>query len=138
MRRIFSAAGSDAQPGGIGFSFDAIGLLRGFEPSDIAGQHAAVFNADYRFPLRWIERGFGTWPFFLRSLHGAVFVDRGAAWDGSIGSNDWRTTAGGELSADVVLGFWLPVTVASGVAWRHDPTNAVNGAAAFFRIGRAF
>ncbi len=41
VRRIFSAAGSDAQPGGIGFSFDAIGLLRGLEPSDIAGQHAS-------------------------------------------------------------------------------------------------
>ena len=138
VRRIFSAAGSDAQPGGIGFSFDAIGLLRGLDEADVAGRRAAVLNADYRFPLRWIERGFGTWPFFLRSLHGAVFVDRAAAWDGSLGSDNWRTTMGGELSADVIVGYWLPLTVASGVAWRHDPTHAEKGAAAFFRIGRAF
>ncbi|MEO5897724.1 MAG: hypothetical protein ABIS06_18695 [Vicinamibacterales bacterium] len=138
VRRVFSAAGSDAQPVGVGFSFDAIGLMRGFDPSDVAGRRAAVFNADYRFPLRWIERGLGTWPVFLRSLHGAVFIDHAAAWETSLRSHDWRTSIGGELSADVVLGYWVPLTLASGIAWRHDPAHAVKGATAFFRIGRAF
>lgn len=138
VRRTFSAAGSDHQPGGIRFSFDAVGLLRGFGATDVAGRHAAVINADYRFPLLWVERGVGTWPAFLRSLHGAVFVDRGAAWDSVLRSTDWRTSFGGELSADIVLGYWVPVTLSSGLAWRDDASGAVRGATAFFRIGRAF
>ncbi|MBA3297973.1 MAG: PD40 domain-containing protein, partial [Acidobacteria bacterium] len=138
VRRAFSAAGSDAQPGGIGFSFDTIGLLRGFDSADVVGRRAAVINADYRFPLRWVERGVGTWPFFLRSLHGAVFADRGAAWDSTLRAEDWRTSAGAELSADVVLGYWVPVTFTSGVAWRKDPSGAVRGVTPFFRVGRAF
>jgi hypothetical protein len=137
VRRVFSAAGSDAQSGGIHFSFDAIGLMRGFDASKVAGSRAAVLNADYRVPLRWVERGAGTWPVFLRAIHGAVFVDRGAAWDSSRDQH-WRTSFGAELSADVVLGYWLPVTVASGVAWREDPSRAVRGATAFMRVGRAF
>lgn len=138
VRRAFSAAGSDAQPGGVRFSFDAIGLLRGFDASDVSGRRAAVINADYRFPLRWIERGVGTWPLFLRSLHGALFADRGAAWDGTLRARDWRTSFGAELSADVVLGYWVPVSFTSGVAWRDDPSGATRGATAFVRLGRAF
>jgi len=95
-------------------------------------------NADYRVPLAWVGRGVGTWPLFLRSVHGAVFADGGAAWSRRLTTRRTRASIGVELSADVVVGHALPLTFASGVAWRHDPTGAARGAAVFARAGRAF
>ena len=43
--------------------------------------------AEWRFPLLDVQRGYDTFPFFLRSLHGAVFTEAGQAWDGAF---DWR------------------------------------------------
>jgi hypothetical protein len=138
VRRVFSGAGSAAQPGGFDISIDAIGLLRGFDTDDVSGRSAAALNLDYRFPLAWPQRGLGTWPVFLRAIHGAVFADAGHAWDGGFRRADLRRALGGELSFDVVLGGTFPVTLATGAAWRHDPSGARDGAAVFARIGRAF
>jgi hypothetical protein len=49
-----------------------------------------------------------------------------------------RRSAGAELSFDLVLAGVAPTTIAAGVAFRHDPAGAREGAAAFVRIGRAF
>jgi WD40 repeat protein len=137
-RREFSAAGSSSQPGGYHFGFDAIGLLRGFDEDAVRGQHAAVLNVDYRVPLVWIERGVGTIPVFVRSLHAAGFFDGGHAWGSHFDLDDARFSTGAELSMDVVLAYGLPLTLSSGIAWRHDGTGRESGAAAFARIGRAF
>jgi len=138
VRRLFSGAGSASQPGGFDIGIDAIGLLRGFDTDDVSGRSAAVANLDYRFPLAWPQRGLGTWPVFLRAMHGAVFADAGHAWDGGFRREDLRRSLGGELSFDVVLGGTFPVTLAAGAAWRHDPNGARDGAAVFVRLGRAF
>lgn len=137
LRRVFSAAGSGPQPGGFDVGVDAIGLLRGFGESDLIGDHAAVVNVDYRFPLAWVQRGMGTLPFFLRSVHGAVFADAGHAWDDRFRAADVRRSVGAELAFDTVLGSSLGVTIAAGAAWRYDGRGS-RGVAAFGRIGRAF
>lgn len=138
VRREFSAGGSGPQGGGFDVGFDAIGLLRGFDAADLFGRSALSLNADYRVPLGWPQRGFGTLPVFLQSVHGALFVDAAHAWDTAFRRQDLRRSAGAELSFDIVLGGALPATVTTGVAFRHDPTRVTAGAAAFFRIGRAF
>ncbi|MBW8713679.1 MAG: BamA/TamA family outer membrane protein, partial [Acidobacteria bacterium] len=137
-RRLFSASGSDAASSSFDFGRGAIGLLRGFESDTVAGNHAAVTNVDYRFPLQRIERGSGTIPLFLRTIHAAVFADAGNGWNGSFRWQDVRVSAGGELSIDTVVGFGLPLSFTAGVAWRHDPVGTQDGLAAFGRIGRAF
>jgi hypothetical protein len=136
--REFSAAGSGPQGGGVGLGLNAVGLLRGFDPDDLSGRRVAVANLDYRFPLGWPQRGYGTWPIFLRSLHGAVFVDAARAWDGRFESADVRRSLGGEVSFDLVFFGSFPATVATGAAWRHDPGGRREGAALFMRVGRAF
>ena len=136
--RVFGAGGSGPPPAGSSFGRDAIGLIRGFESDDAFGRRVAIANLDYRFPLAWIERGIGTAPVLLRALHGAVFADAGAAWNTWLTRQHRRASAGVELAADVVVGYAVPLTVASGVAWRHDPTGAARGAAWFVRVGRAF
>jgi dipeptidyl aminopeptidase/acylaminoacyl peptidase len=138
VRRRFAAAGSGAQSGGIAFDFDAIALVRGFDTDAVSGRNAAVINVDYRLPLVWLERGVGTWPLFARSVHAAAFSDVGAAWNSRLSRTNRRASFGAELSADIVVGYQLPFTVAAGAAWRHDPTGESRGATLFARLGRAF
>ena len=120
------------------FARDTIGLLRGFNAEDIVGSRASDLNVDLRIPLRQIQRGIGTWPIFLRSVHAAAFVDAGNAWETQFRAADVRTAAGGEISFDTTLIHYTPVTFGSGVAWTHDPVTHTGGAAVFGRIGYAF
>jgi hypothetical protein len=136
--RQFGAGGSGPPFAGTSFSRDAIGLIRGFDTGDASGAYAVAFNADYRVPLAWIERGAGTWPLLLRSVHGALFADAGAAWTTRYTRESRRASAGFELSADVVVGYSVPLTLTAGLAWRHDPTGRASGTAVFARVGRAF
>jgi hypothetical protein len=137
-RRRFSAAGAGPSVTGFDFGRDAVGLLRGIAPGDVVGSRAAVANLDLRLPLAYPERGFGSWPFFLRSIHSALFLDAAQAWDHSIALADFRTSLGGELSVDAVLGHYFPVTFTAGAAWTHDPVAARSAVGVFGRIGRAF
>jgi dipeptidyl aminopeptidase/acylaminoacyl peptidase len=138
LRRVFTAGGSGPQPGGFPFDSGAIALIRGFEESDLFGNHAAVVNLDYRFPISWVQRGLGTLPFFLRSMHGAVFADAGHAWDDRFRAADTRRSFGGELSFDTVIGYSFGLTVTGGVAWRRAGSGDRGAVVAFGRIGRAF
>ncbi len=137
VRRRFSHGGAGAKPGGFFFGSDAIGLLRGYD-DDLRGWHAVVVNLDYRFPLARIQRGAGTLPVFVRSVHGAVFVDGGHAWDMGFSAREARLAFGVELSVDTVLGHSLPLTVGSGASWRRDGLDVQRGGAIFARVGRAF
>ena len=79
VARSSSAASS---PGADAADLDsaAFALLRGFPANTFAGSHVAVANAEYRWPLARPQRGHGTWPLFVHSLHAAVFADAGHAW----------------------------------------------------------
>lgn len=134
-RRVLSASGNGAQAAGLGVGSDAIGLLRGIGRGILAGNHAAVANIDYRFPLRRVERGVGTVPVMLRTVHAAVFADHGAAWDDDAPRRVQRSY-GAELSVDAVFGYGWPLTFTAGAAWRDGP--GASGWAAFTRLGRAF
>jgi hypothetical protein len=98
----------------------------------------AVANLDYRFPLAWIQRGAGTLPLLLRSIHGAVFADVGNAWVDRFRTADVRRSLGAEISFDVVAGYTLPFTLTTGAAWRDDPVVQRRDVVGFARIGRAF
>lgn len=136
LRRVFSAGGPGPAGGGFGVDADAIGLLRGFDDADLVGERAAVVNLDYRVPVAWVQRGVGTWPVFLRAIHGALFFDAGHAWDRAFSSADIRRSFGAELAFDAVFGASFGATIATGVAVRHD--RGERDAAAFVRVGRAF
>jgi hypothetical protein len=137
VRRVFSASGSGPQALGFNFGSDAIGLLRGVDEGDVAGEHAAVVNVDLRVTFWRIERGLGTVPFFARTLHGSLFADFGHAWTESFNRRDVSRSFGGEISVDAVVGFVLPLTFTGGIAWRDVP-GADRGVALFGRVGRAF
>jgi hypothetical protein len=135
-RRLFSAAGAGPSYPVFDFGRDTIGLLRGVDADDVLGTRALVMNLDLRVPLGRPQRGAGTWPLFLHTIHAAAFVDAGHAWNRDFRWTDMRTSVGGELSANLVVLEYLPLTVTGGAAWTRDADR--NRAAAFARIGYAF
>jgi hypothetical protein len=136
--RFFYLGGPGPNAGPVDFGSDAFNLLRGFDQNEFGGTHVAVLNAEYRVPLLRVERGFGTWPVLLRSLHAAGFFDAGKAWTASFSDLPFARSAGAELSADFRFGYELPLTTTVGIAWPHDPRDGERPPAVYFRIGRPF
>jgi hypothetical protein len=139
VSRQFSLGGNQAGSS-LDFGRHAIGMLRGLADDVASGSRAAVVNLDYRFPLALLERGSGTRPIFFNTLHAAVFVDAGTAWESKPAWRNVRTSVGAEFALDLTLGYSYAVTLASGAAWTRDPggAGAQNGLAVFVRLGRAF
>lgn len=137
-RRVFSAAGAGPSHPVFDFGRDTIGLLRGFSPDAVVGTRAVAANVDLRVPIARLQRGLGTWPLFLHSIHAAGFVDAGHAWDAGPRASDIRTAIGVELAADLVVLHYVPLTVVAGTAWTRDPGADRRRVAFFARVGYAY
>jgi hypothetical protein len=137
--RTFLLGGPSPGDSVVDLGSNAFALLRGFSPDTFAGSHAAVANAEYRWPIARPQRGHGTWPLFLHTVHAAVFADAGHAWTGAFDWSAIKSSAGAQLSADLVAGFFAPFTVSTGAAWGHDGSQrAADGVTVYFRVGKAF
>jgi hypothetical protein len=137
--RTFLLGGESPGNGVVDLGSSAFTLLRGFGPNTFAGSHIAVANAEYRWPIARPQRGHGTWPLFLHTLHAAVFADAGHAWTRAFESRAIKSSAGAQLSADVVAGFFAPLTFTVGAAWGHDGSGAVGDrVTTYFRVGKGF
>jgi hypothetical protein len=138
-RRTFLLGGGSPQASVINFGSGAASLLRGFPSHTFAGSHVVLVNAEYRWPIARPQRGLGTWPLFLHSMHGAVFMDAGHAWTRAFSLDAAKTSVGAELSTAVIAGYVIPVTTTVGAAWGHDGGGtASGGATVYIRVGRAF
>jgi hypothetical protein len=106
--------------------------LRGYPLGAFSGPTLVSATAELRFPLFAPEVGYTTWPLLLRRLHGALFLDSGAAFgtrDGTMGRRlgnleALRFGAGGELRLEVVLGYHLRTDVRLGLARGLGPLLA--------------
>jgi hypothetical protein len=139
LRRTFRLGGAGPDASVTDFSRNAISLLRGFPDNSFAGSRVALLNVDYRFPIVRPQRGRGTWPLFLHTVHAAVFGDAGHAWTRTFRADAIKTSIGAELSANIVLGYFFPFTVTAGAARGHDPAGAATERTTIYlRVGRAF
>jgi outer membrane protein assembly factor BamA len=140
MKRSFSLGGSGLSAGPFAMGQRAVGLLRGLPHDERIGTAVLVANLDYRFPLARVERGIGTWPVFLRDIHGAAFADAGSAGSAMDALPAAAFSIGGELATRVTLGYSWNLSLAAGAAWVHDPSRADQPGrfAAFVRTGYAF
>jgi Tol biopolymer transport system component len=137
--RTFLLGGGLTNSSVVDFGSGAISLLRGFPSNTFAGSHVALLNLDYRWPIARPERGVGTWPFLLHTVHAALFADAGQAWNRTFNASALKTSVGAELSTNVIVGYYFPFTTAVGTAWGHDSSGAAPGGfTAYFRIGQAF
>ncbi len=136
--RIFYLGGPGPNASPADFGSDALNLLRGFDQNQFPGSRIAVGNLEYRLPLVRVERGLGTWPAFLRTLHAAAFFDLGKTWTPALSAQAFAWSVGAEAAANVRVAYRLPLTLAAGVAWPHDPAGFMRPAVAYVRLGRAF
>ncbi len=96
--------------------------LRGFPVAAAYGDWYYLGSLEYRAPLWRIDRGWNTLPFFLRTLHGAVYCDAGYAFDelptsGAAAAETAASTlvgVGAELRLSMVLGWGLGLTTRLG------------------------
>jgi len=98
-------------------------VLRGYEPSQFIGNNFSLINAEYRFPIAYVDRGVSTLPVFLRQVSGSLFADWGGAYDHIDRSDPFKVLhlgAGGELWINFVLGYRLEWTLRLGVAHGFD------------------
>jgi hypothetical protein len=139
LARVFHLGGASPDADPLDFGRDAISLLRGFASDTFAGTHVALTNADYRWPIARPQRGIGTWPVLLHTIHAAAFADAGHAWSRRFDWHDLKFSTGAELSLDLVAGYSFPFTATAGVAWGHDGAGVVSDTSTVYvRVGRAF
>jgi outer membrane protein assembly factor BamA len=140
MKRVFDLGGSAAPFAPFALGRHVVGLLRGLPADQRQGTAVLVANADYRFPLARVERGIGTWPVFLRDIHGAVFADVGSAGTEIAALPAAAWSAGAELATRVTLGYTWNLSLALGAAFVRDPARPGerDRIAVFVRTGWAF
>jgi hypothetical protein len=139
LRRAFHLGGAVPNVSVIDFGSNAISLLRGFGSDTFAGTRVALLNAEYRWPLARPQRGVGTWPLFLHTVHAAAFADAGQTWTRRFDAAQIKTSAGVELSSSLVVGYQFPIAVTAGVARGHDGSGTVPDAwTLYLRLGHAF
>jgi outer membrane protein assembly factor BamA len=137
--RTFLLGGPDSNTLNADFGRSAISLLRGFATDTFAGSRVALVNADYRWPITRPQRGVGTWPVFLHTVHAAVFADAGHAWTRTFDAAAIKYSAGAELSSNLVVGYSIPFAATIGAAWGHDGSGLLGDrATVYFRVGTAF
>jgi Tol biopolymer transport system component len=92
--------------------------IRGFAPGFETGRHVIKGTLEYRFPITYIFRGWGTKPFFWDRVHLAAFADAGNVWGYNKGFRvkDFSAGIGAETRMDMVLGYKLKITPAVGIA----------------------
>jgi hypothetical protein len=113
---LFSLGGGT--PGAVESTPDDLALLlRGYPPHTFRGERAILASLEYRFPLLEVGRGGVSAPFFLRRLHGALFVDTGEAWtDEAFRAGDLHAGVGAEIRFDLFFSYGYPLTVRLGIA----------------------
>lgn len=94
--------------------------LRGYPVNKYRGQKVGLMSAEYRFPVKNLEKGFSNTPFFFKRVHGAVFAEAGNAWDAAYSRSDLKRAVGLEARLDMSLAYALPVTVRLGIAKALD------------------
>jgi outer membrane protein assembly factor BamA len=95
----------------------AFTFLRGYPPNVVSGDSFVVASGEYRAPLLWIERGYQTFPLYLRRIWGAGFVDAGNAFQGPFHPSELKTDAGAEAHLLFSAGWYLEAQITLG--WAH-------------------
>ncbi len=89
--------------------------LRGFGNIALIGDAIVGGSVEYRFPIADLQSGTLTLPYYLRTLHGAVFVDGVAVAAAPVGlPQRQHYSAGGELRLSGSVAYFLPLTLRLG------------------------
>jgi len=110
-------------------------VLRGYPDNAFTGRRYAAFNAEYRFPIFSPQRGWRSFPLFLRHFSGSVFFDAAHVWSEEFRAEDVKKAVGGSIGLDSAIGFALPLTAQLTLARGLDDQGDTR---VYFRFGLAF
>lgn len=105
-------------------------VLRGYTPSQFYGRSLWNANIEYRFPIKRLENGTGTDPYFLKRISGAVVTDGLGVEGGSITEdqvyqkrylNESFWSSGVEVKFETTIGYVLPMNFVLGLYQPHSP-----------------
>ncbi|MDQ7015813.1 MAG: hypothetical protein Q9N68_05480 [Gammaproteobacteria bacterium] len=110
--------------------------LRGYVEGllQLQGEQIRLLSAEWRFPLRRIERGIMLPPVGVQQLSGVLFAEAGAAWSGAERAM-YHRTLGAELNADLNLFYGLDFVLRLGVA---EGLDVGGGTRAYLAFDSAF
>jgi len=114
----FELGGNDIQLSESLFGRDSW-ALRGYSDAVQAGTRLNVNSIEWRTHLGSIERNWGVLPLGLGDMSASVFIDHGAAWQEQQHAQ-YLTSAGVELSTELVLFYAMPLPVRLGYAYGFD------------------
>ncbi len=127
------------------FLSDMVMPLRGADLYEMVGSRAALFNAEFRFPLiQYLVARFPL-PIAFQNIRGIAFLDAGSAWDNE---DSWRFSSrksdGSRYVRDIITGFGYGVRVnvyyfilKFDAAWRTD-FDLVSSPKYYFSVGLDF
>jgi len=111
-------------------------VLRGYPDGQFFGSQILSTTFEYRFPIKDIDRGSGTTPFFIKTLTGAVVAD-GVATKGygintnlnpiAVRLNEQFWSAGVEARLSTTVGYVLPLKFILGYYVPFSPAFADSG-----------
>ena len=101
-------------------------VVRGYELGARRGANRLLLNAEYRFPIWWIDAAYSTVPLAFERLTGAVFVDSGIAFQRTPTMDDALLGVGVELRLRVRLSYFLDQDFRAGVARGVGPDGIWN------------
>ena len=119
-RTVFSAGGfSDVSFVDALINNTSLGgqALRGYSPFARLGSQRHLLQMEYRFPIARIQRGPQTLPLYANRVYGNAFVDWGDAFFGKIDLKNFAVGVGAELFIDFTVGYYLPYTLRTGIAY---------------------
>jgi hypothetical protein len=110
--------------------------LRGYTTGTpgLIGERARTLTAEWRVPLRDIDRHWVVPPLGINRVALALFVDVGAAWERGA-SPDYHRGLGAELVAEPRFGYVFGLQARAGVARGIDEGGATRW---YLRVGRSF
>lgn len=119
---------------------DELRALRGFDPATISGDGYYLASVEYRLPLHWFDWGYNTYPFFLRNVSGALFMDTGYAFDDVTAINSTPLTGmGAEFRSSFIVSWGLPISVRGGYAFGLNGGTPLGSPQGFYGwVGSSF
>ncbi|HEX4459378.1 MAG TPA: BamA/TamA family outer membrane protein [Polyangia bacterium] len=117
------------------FSRPGTASLRGYGYASQFGDQFHVLNAEYRFPILWIERSVETFPLYLRRLHAKAFADYGGAFNSGFSFSKLKLGVGAEAILEIDYAYYYGAALQLGYA--HG-VNAGGGNQVYFLLNAPF
>lgn len=119
-------------------------LLRGYPSGEFVGRKMLNANLEYVFPALRLDRGWGTFPFFLQQMEFALITDAmsvdGAAYDAELPGyvrrklSQFALGSGAELRLGTTAGYSLPISFTLGLYYGYE-TRFGGGFTPFVALG---